>query len=41
MNELQRHSAQRGTMFYTTLNLKEVLNKQIPSASVPDASVVI
>ena len=32
---------QRGTMFRWTLKLKEVLNKQILSASVPEAAVLI
>ena len=36
-----QNSTKRGTMFCTTLKLKEVLNKQILSASVPDAAVLI
>ena len=32
---------ERGTMFCSTLKLKEVLNKQILSASVPEAAVLI
>ena len=37
----QNFETQRGTMFRWTLKLKEVLNKQILSASVPEAAVLI
>ena len=37
----QNFETQRGTMFRWTLKLKEVLNEQILSASVPEAAVLI
>ena len=41
MSLTQLEMVKRGTLFRWTLKLKEVLNKQILSASVPEAAVLI
>ena len=41
MQAMTQKIVQRGTMFCATLNLKELLNKQILSASVTDAAILI